>query len=51
MPASTLIRDPAELSSGWLGAVLDQEGLELIGSERIGTGQMSQNHRGEADRG
>jgi hypothetical protein len=45
MPAPTLIRDPAELSSAWLEAVLGAEGLELMGSERIGTGQMSQNHR------
>lgn len=45
MPVSSLIRGPEEISSAWLDAVLGAGGHELLGSERIGTGQMSQNHR------
>lgn len=45
MPVNSLIRGPEEISSAWLDAVLGAAGHELLGSERIGTGQMSQNHR------
>ena len=40
-----LIRHPEEASSAWLDAVLGSDGHHLLSTERIGTGQMSQNHR------
>ena len=45
MPTASLIRAPAEITSRFLEAALDRDGLELLDSERIGTGQMSQSHR------
>ena len=39
------IRTPEEITAEWLGSALGRPGLELLGSERIGTGQMSQSHR------
>jgi len=42
---ASFIRRPEEIDGAWLSAVLDRPGLELIGTERIGTGQMSQSHR------
>jgi hypothetical protein len=45
MPATTLIRTPSEIDAAWLARVLGREGIELLGTERIGTGQMSQSHR------
>ena len=45
MSVSSLIRGPEEISAAWLDAVLGADGHELLDSERIGTGQMSQNHR------
>ena len=45
MSVAVLIRRPEELSSAWLDAVLGGAGRELLGAERIGTGQMSQSHR------
>jgi hypothetical protein len=43
--ARPLIRTVDELTPEWLGAVLGRSGLELRGTERIGTGQMSHSHR------
>jgi hypothetical protein len=43
--SATFIRTPEEITSEWLGAALDRPGLAVTGTERIGTGQMSQNHR------
>jgi hypothetical protein len=40
-----MIRVPEEINGVWLGAVLGTGELELLGTERIGTGQMSQSHR------
>jgi hypothetical protein len=40
-----LIRGPGEISAAWLEEVLARPGLEVLGSEQIGTGQMSQSHR------
>lgn len=40
-----LIRTPDEITSAWLAGALGRPGLELVGTERIGTGQMSQSHR------
>jgi hypothetical protein len=40
-----LIRTAEELTPQWLGAVLGRSGVELLGAERIGTGQMSHSHR------
>src|SRR3712207_1827127 len=40
-----LIRTPDEITAPWLQGVLGAGSLELIGVERIGTGQMSQSHR------
>ncbi len=45
METSTLIRGPGEISVAWLEEVLARPGLELLGREQIGTGQMSQTHR------
>jgi aminoglycoside phosphotransferase (APT) family kinase protein len=42
---ATLIRTIDELTPAWLAATLGRDGLELLGSERIGTGQMSHSHR------
>ncbi|HEY1834870.1 MAG TPA: phosphotransferase, partial [Solirubrobacteraceae bacterium] len=41
----TLIRGPLQIDSAWLCEALERERLELLSSEEIGTGQMSQNHR------
>lgn len=40
-----LIRTPDQITAEWLGSVLGRSGLELHSTERIGTGQMSQNFR------
>ncbi|MCW2784267.1 MAG: hypothetical protein JWP74_784, partial [Marmoricola sp.] len=40
-----LIKFPAEISAGWLEAVLGESDLAIVGVSRIGTGQMSQSHR------
>ncbi len=40
----SLIREPGEITGAWLSTVLGGE-PELLGTERIGTGQMSQSHR------
>jgi len=45
MSSATLIRGPEEIDASWLAQVLSRSGLELLGSEPIGTGQMSQSHR------
>ena len=45
MTPTSLIHTPEEISSEWLGAVMGLADLEVLGTERIGTGQMSQNHR------
>ena len=45
MTVATLIRTPGEITADWLGAVLGRSDLELLGTERIGTGQISQSHR------
>lgn len=45
MASATFIRTPEEITADWLGAALDRPGLAVSGTERIGTGQMSQNHR------
>lgn len=45
MTALALIRHPEELTSAWLDLALGKQGLQLTGTERIGTGQMSQSHR------
>jgi hypothetical protein len=40
-----LIRTVDELTAEWLGAALGRPVVELKGTERIGTGQMSHSHR------
>jgi hypothetical protein len=45
VPAAALIRHASEITGPWLEQALGREGLELLGSEPIGTGQMSQSHR------
>jgi hypothetical protein len=45
VPGATPIRRASEITAPWLEQALEREGLELLGSERIGTGQMSQSHR------
>lgn len=45
MTTAPFIRTPDELSAEWLEGALGRSGVELVGTERIGTGQMSQNHR------
>jgi hypothetical protein len=40
-----LIRTPEEITSEWLSGALPGGPLEVTSVERIGTGQMSQNHR------
>jgi Phosphotransferase enzyme family len=45
MRDAPLIRTPDEISPSWLSQALGRPALDLIGSEPIGTGQMSQNHR------
>jgi hypothetical protein len=42
---ASFIRTPEELTAEWLAAALDRPAVDLIRIERIGTGQMSQNHR------
>jgi len=42
---SRTIRVPEEITAEWLAAVLGEGELELLATERIGTGQMSQSHR------
>ena len=42
---STLVRTPDEITAAWLSAALGDGALEIASVERIGTGQMSQNHR------
>jgi hypothetical protein len=42
---TALIRTPEEITSEWLSGVLPGGPLEVSSVERIGTGQMSQNHR------
>jgi hypothetical protein len=42
---SSLVRTPDEISAAWLSAALGDGALEITSVERIGTGQMSQNHR------
>ena len=46
-----IIRHPDEISGAWLGQVLGGGEPELLGHERIGTGQMSQSHRVRFSRG
>ena len=45
MPSATIIRRPSEIDAAWLGATLERDGLEILGTAAIGTGQMSQSHR------
>jgi hypothetical protein len=45
MRDAPLIRTVEEITSAWLSEAVGRPGLELLGIERIGTGQMSQNHR------
>jgi hypothetical protein len=40
-----VIRTIDELTPEWLAGVLGRPGVELLGTERIGTGQMSHSHR------
>ncbi|MFL6160290.1 MAG: hypothetical protein ACJ72D_29725, partial [Marmoricola sp.] len=40
-----LIRLPDEITDSWLADVLERPGLAITSSDRIGTGQMSQNYR------
>jgi Phosphotransferase enzyme family len=42
---AAVIQVPEEITAGWLGEVLGEGELELLQTERIGTGQMSQSHR------
>ncbi len=46
MAAMRILTEPGEIDGEWLAEALGEEdGLELLGTERIGTGQMSQSHR------
>jgi hypothetical protein len=45
MRDARLIRRSEDISADWLSDTLGRAGLELLGTERIGTGQMSQSHR------
>jgi hypothetical protein len=45
MPTASVVRFAGDITADWLGAALDRPGLELLGVERIGTGQMSHSHR------
>jgi Phosphotransferase enzyme family len=45
MRDAPLIRTPDEITGAWLSEALGRSGLTLADTERIGTGQMSQNHR------
>ena len=45
MGAASLIRTVDELSAEWLGGAIGRTGVELLGTERIGTGQMSESRR------
>jgi hypothetical protein len=45
MLASMIIKVPEDMTSEWLSSALRRDGLELVSSAAIGTGQMSQNHR------
>jgi len=40
-----ILQSPDEITDAWLSAALGREGLQVTATERIGTGQMSQNHR------
>ena len=40
-----LIRTAEEITEEWLGAALGIDGVELVGAEAIGTGQMSTSYR------
>ena len=40
-----MIKTADGITAEWLGAVLGAEGLELVGVEAIGTGQMSKSYR------
>jgi hypothetical protein len=40
-----LVRTPDEIDAAWLSAALGDGPVEISSIERIGTGQMSQNHR------
>ncbi len=42
---SSLVRTPDEITTEWLSAALGDGAVEIASVERIGTGQMSQNHR------
>jgi hypothetical protein len=42
---AALIRTPEEITSEWLSGVLGDGGVVVTAVQRIGTGQMSQNHR------
>ncbi len=42
---TTLVRTPEEITAAWLSEALAGGPLEIDSIERIGTGQMSQNHR------
>jgi hypothetical protein len=44
-PVGSLIRTPDEITPEWLAGALGAGPLEISSVERIGTGQMSQNHR------
>lgn len=43
--SSLLIRTPDLITAEWLGAALGTPVADVVSTERIGTGQMSQNHR------
>ena len=45
MADAPLIHTAEEITGEWLAAVLGRNGIELLGTDRIGTGQMSQSHR------
>jgi hypothetical protein len=40
-----LIREPADITDSWLCQALRRPGLRVLGTQRVGTGQMSQTHR------
>ena len=44
MPAA-VIRTAEEIDASWLAGALARPGIEIVGAEPIGTGQMSQSHR------
>ncbi len=45
MPPEHLIQTPDQITSGWLSGALGRPDVEVESTERIGTGQMSQNFR------